>query len=659
MTDPAAPRPTADLQTLPISLEGATETLHTGPSRARQPSVTRTVPELIAGYKRVRQLGVGGMGEVHLAHHDRLNRNVALKLLRPNVIGDEAFSQRFLRESKAMAAVSHPNVVAIHDAGEVDGFLFMALEYVEGTDLSKMLRTRGTIDEPTALRIMIGCCRGLEAIERAGLVHRDIKPANIFLDRAGEPKIGDLGLARHTDGEDRMTLTGAAWGTPAYMPPEQLRGVADIDIRCDLYALGATLYTILTGSEPFTGPTSFVVTSRILNEPAPDPRLLNRTVSPQLSAIIRTCLEKDRDKRYGDPELLRVDLERARDGLPLLHAQVLGGPEASSTPGVAAGAATPLPGAQQRRAPVAGPPPRVGTGLDPLVIKLIAYGTAAGVIALVFWSLQGGTSAPRPDDKTTVLAATGPAASQQVSQPWMSAEGRDELGPWATLSVGPATMRLRRIPAGSYLMGSPAEQPGHQAGETAHPVTISHPFWLAETEVSRAQWRAAMGESAKNDGNLPADGLSWFEAHDFTVALKHAAHGATVRLPSEAEWEYACRAGSPEAFASGPEPDPKEWLAVPDKGARPVRLGLPNHFGLYDLHGNVREWCQDNWDGHSALSAREEIDPLGQLGALAVLRGGAWDLPVSTGRSAARSAADPQEHVTDAGVRFVIEDAAP
>jgi serine/threonine-protein kinase len=654
MPEPAQPRPTADLQTLPISLDGATETLHTGPAVPRPTSsAPRAVPEVIAGYRRVRQLGAGGMGEVHLAYHDRLNRHVALKLLRPNVIGDEAFAQRFLRESKAMAALSHPNVVAIHDAGEVDGFLYMALEYVEGTDLSKMLRTRGTIDEPTAVRIMIGCCRGLEAIERAGLVHRDIKPANIFLDRAGEPKIGDLGLARHTDGEDRMTLTGAAWGTPAYMPPEQLRGIADIDIRCDLYALGATLYTILTGSEPFTGATSFVVTSRILNEPAPDPRLLNRTISPQLAAIIRTCLEKDRDKRYADPELLRVDLERARDGLPLLHAQVLGGPE-PATPAPA----SPLPGAQPRRTPIGGLPAS-GPAVDPALLKVGIYGTAAVVIGLVLYSLQGGTSTPAKTTLPTPATVTDPAPATQVSQPWMNAEGRDTVGPWAVIAVNGVRARMRHIPAGMFQMGSPAGEPGHQTSETLRPVTLTRPFWIAETEVTRGLWQAAQGQTAdKEEANLPVDNISWFEAHDFTAALKHALPAETVvRLPSEAEWEYACRAGSTDAFAAGPAPDPKEWLGLPsDQAPRAVHQGLPNRFGLYDLHGNVREWCQDNWDGQTPPPAREEFDPLGQLGSLAVLRGGAWDLPVAAGRCAARTAANPQEHIKDAGLRFVIED---
>ena len=652
MVPPNTSRPTSDLPTLKVDNSGhdSTVTINTHVAASLGKPQVRQVPEVIAGYRRLRQLGAGGMGEVHLAHHDRLDRKVALKLLRPNVSDDGDFTQRFLRESKAMAAVSHPNVVAIHDAGEADGFLFMAIEFVDGTDLSKQLKTRGTIDEPTALGILIGCCRGLEAIYEAGLVHRDIKPANIFLDREGKPKIGDLGLARHVDGEDRMTMTGSAWGTPAYMPPEQLRGVADIDIRADLYALGATLYTILTGSEPFTGPTSFVITSRILSEPSPDPRLLNRTVSGAVTAIIRACLEKDRAKRYPDPATLRLDLERARDGLPLAFAHAVGGDASADGAKTPAG---PLAGARPRETPAMAAA-RVPS-IDPMVAKLVAYAAGAAVLVLVIWSLQGGTqAADRP--RATPAAANDPAlAAAPVSRSWMKAQGRDQAGEWATIAVGSAALRLRRVPAGQFRMGSPPEEPGRGPTETPHTVVLSGGFWMGETEVTRAQWQAVMGDAPAAD-RRPIDGVSWFDADQFTKALNNAVPGLAARLPTEAEWEYACRAGSPEAFCGGPQPEPGEWLEQPGKGPREVAKGMANRFGLLDMHGNVREWCLDDWDGTTPLPASEEHDPRNRLGSLAALRGGSWNLPVARGRSAARSAGDPQDRIADAGLRIVVDD---
>ena len=659
MSKPTPPKmqSTADLPTMPLSAlpdndpVGAV-TVGTGPFRSFATKAPRSVPEEFAGYLRVRPLGVGGMGEVHLAHHKRLNRNVALKLLRPNVSDDSDFSNRFLRESKAMAAVSHPNVVAIHDAGEVDGFLFMAIEFVDGTDLSKLLKTRGLLDEATALRVMIGCCRGLEAIHAAGLVHRDIKPANIFLDRKGEPKIGDLGLARHVDGEDRMTMTGNAWGTPAYMPPEQLRGVADIDIRCDIYALGAALFTVLTGTEPFTGPTAFVVTTRILTEPSPDPRTLNRTVSPAVAAIIRTCLEKERDKRYPNPTALRVDFERARDHLPLAFAQVVSSSafETETDSTTASKNAAPIIGAQPRRTPVTtAAAPSVGPQINSTLVKFLAYGTTAGLLVLVIWSLHGGTSAEPPKPSATPGVAV---TTEKPSRPWMHAEGRDPLGAWARLAVNDVSIRLRRLPAGTFRMGSLPGEAGREPTETPHQVTLSNSFWICDTEVTRDMWQAVMGNGSS--GREPVSGVSWHDAHDFLIALGQRTPGLVAHLPTEAQWEYACRGGSLEAFAAGPHADPSEAIAI--KAVRTVATGVPNRFGLFDLHGNVREWCLDNWDGHEPLPDHAESDPNNRFGSLSVVRGGAWDLPEEAARSANRNAIDPQERVADVGFRFVIDE---
>jgi Protein kinase domain/Sulfatase-modifying factor enzyme 1 len=655
---PPSPSSTADQPTLPLSAlpqDGdAPVTLGTlgpvtvgtvglGASASKTP---RVVPQEFAGYRRVRQLGIGGMGEVHLAHHQRLNRHVALKLLRPNVSDDQDFNARFLREAKAMAAVNHVNVVAIHDAGEVDGFLFMAIEYVEGTDVGKLLKTRGVLDEATALTIMIGCCRGLEAIHAAGLVHRDIKPANIFLDRQGEPKIGDLGLARHADGDDRMTMTGSAWGTPAYMPPEQLRGVADIDIRCDLYALGATLFTLLTGSEPFTGQTAFVITTRILTEAAPDPRTLNRTVSPALAAIIRACLEKDRDKRYPTPTALRIDLERARDHLPLAFASLAS--IANTPPGEAA---PPIIGATARRPPSPAAAAAGSLQVNATLAKFLVYGTAAGLLALVIWSLRGGTTA-MVQKLPILVPETDTTALLKPSQPWMQVEDRDGIGAWARLVVNKVPVRLRHLPAGTFRMGSPLTESGRSASETPHQVTLSTSFWICETEVTRDLWAEVMGNGIP--GTEPVINVSWHDARDFLNALGARVPGLNAQLPTEAQWEYACRAGSGEAFPGGPHADPSEAVAV--KALRSVASGKPNRFGLFDLPGNVREWCLDNWDGLEALPELADSDPLSRFGTLSVVRGGAWDAGEDAARSAARIAIDPQQRLIDVGFRFVVED---
>jgi formylglycine-generating enzyme required for sulfatase activity len=148
--------------------------------------------------------------------------------------------------------------------------------------------------------------------------------------------------------------------------------------------------------------------------------------------------------------------------------------------------------------------------------------------------------------------------------------------------------------------------------------------------------------------------VSWYDARDFLTALGERVPGLHAQLPTEAQWEYACRAGANEAFAGGDRPDSGEAIAV--KALRPVASGKPNRFGLFDLQGNVREWCVDDWDGREALPERAESDPLSHFGTRSVVRGGAWDAGEDTARSAARIAVDPQQRVVDIGFRLVVED---
>lgn len=282
-----------------------------------------TLPPLEPGtrfgsYRILGLLGEGGMGQVYQAVQGTLERLVALKVMRPELAADPQFTERFLREARAAASICHQNVVVIFDAGSCDGRLYMAFQFVSGGDLDVALARRGTLAPAEALLLIAGCCDGLQAIHEAGLVHRDIKPHNIFLDEKGRPKLGDFGLARQAQGADRMTLTGVGMGTPAYMAPEQAQGLADIDIRADIHALGGTLFTLLTGKPPFGGLTPWMVVNAVCNEPAPDPRSLVPTLPEPVAAIVLRCLAKRRDDRYATPTALRTDLLR-------VHAALTGG----------------------------------------------------------------------------------------------------------------------------------------------------------------------------------------------------------------------------------------------------------------------------------------------------------------------------------------------
>ena len=249
------------------------------------------VPPQLPGYVVERLLGRGGMGDVWLARHQTLDRQVALKVVRGEYASDPAHVDRFLREARAAAKVNHPRVVTVHDAGQNNGALYLAMEFVPGGDLHGHLAGK-PMPEVEAVRLLCAAAQGLQAIHDAGLVHRDIKPENLFLDPDGLPKIGDLGLPRSRAGDDRMTVTGQAVGTPAYMSPEQANGAADIDARSDIYSLAATGFALLTGRPPFIGATPWATVAQVINDPAPDPRQCNPAISANVAIALRAALAK-------------------------------------------------------------------------------------------------------------------------------------------------------------------------------------------------------------------------------------------------------------------------------------------------------------------------------------------------------------------------------
>lgn len=292
-----------------------------GPALAeapREPSFP--VPEW-ERYQPVRFLGQGGMGQVFLAYEPLLRRNVALKFVRD---GDAELARRFLAEARAQARVHHERVCEVYEVGEVHGRGYIAMRYVDGVPLGRLAPSLTLEQKVLVVRL---AAEGVHAAHRAGLIHRDIKPANILVERTEDggfsPFVMDFGLARDWREED--TATGAVLGTPHYMAPEQARGeVSRLDRRVDVYALGATLYAVLTGQPPFTGENALEVITRIQSEEPRPPRALEPDIPADLEAIVLQCLEKERSARYGSARALIEDLERFLGGEPVLARQGLG-----------------------------------------------------------------------------------------------------------------------------------------------------------------------------------------------------------------------------------------------------------------------------------------------------------------------------------------------
>jgi serine/threonine-protein kinase len=265
----------------------------------------------IPGYEILAEIGKGAMGIVYKARQASVDRVVAIKVLRDAAAKDREYIARFRREATIAAKLSHNHIVNAIDAGEAHGRHYFVMEYVEGATVQDELKRGKVYDEKTALTITLAIARALKHAHERGLIHRDIKPDNIILTKDGGIKLADLGLARMTADADSVSEAGVAAGTPYYISPEQVRGASDVDIRTDIYSLGATLYQMVTGRPPYTGATPKDVMRQHLSRNAHlvPPDHLNTSLSSGLGEVVETMMAKVRKKRYRTPEDLILDLD--------------------------------------------------------------------------------------------------------------------------------------------------------------------------------------------------------------------------------------------------------------------------------------------------------------------------------------------------------------
>jgi len=264
----------------------------------------------VAGFRIESLLAEGGMGTVYLATQLRLDREVALKVLSAERSDDPEFEERFIRESKLAALLDHPNVLPVYDAGEADGVVYLAMRYLQGGDLRRLLREQGRVSAALALDISRQIALALDAAHSAGLVHRDVKPANILLGRNDHAYLADFGLAR-SEATRGLTRTGVFMGTPDYASPEQLEGVRALDGRADIYSLGCVLYHCLAGQPPYVRESEVGVITAHLHDPVPQLSQLRPDLPPEIGAIVAKAMEKDRAERYGSASELARALSAA------------------------------------------------------------------------------------------------------------------------------------------------------------------------------------------------------------------------------------------------------------------------------------------------------------------------------------------------------------
>ena len=379
-------------------------------------------------------VGEGGMARVHRGYDRHLRRPVAVKVLAPPYDRDRAFVERFRREARSAAGLSHPNVVSVFDSGSYHGTHFIVTELVEGETLTDRLR-RGPMPPEEAVAVAVDVCRALEAAHARGLIHRDVKPGNLMLLPDGRVKVLDFGIARAA-GSDTLTGTGVVLGSSAYLAPEQASG-QPVDERADVYALGCVLYEMLTGAVPFSADTPVATMYRHVNEDPPPPSSI-RSVPAGLEAVVMRCLEKDRRRRFGSAVDVEHALLAARGDTTPLGLGPATGPRPIAATGVPAAipeGTAPRetergggpPGGPSQRRTTRGPTHRRSDRRRGWLGAALGIGVAAALVAV----LIAASGDPLPSPREIRRASSAPA--ERTSQ--MSPSSKTFAAAWSNLAA--------------------------------------------------------------------------------------------------------------------------------------------------------------------------------------------------------------------------------
>ncbi len=723
--------------------------------------------DVVGQYKIEKVLGAGGMGVVYLAQHTALKKRFAIKVLPAKLAQEKSFVGRFKREAEMVARLKDPHIVNVTDFGESQGKLYLVLEYVDGGSLEDWFKTHAPKDKGLpvvdVIRITAQILRGLAHAHKAGIIHRDLKPANVLMEKTGEAKIADFGLARVAAeeeykkaggtyapfGGDSVSTTGTIVGTIDFMSPEA-RNMRPSDGRSDIYSMGIMTYQLLTGKKP-SG------IAKLVSQMVPG-------IDLRWDKFIATCLADDPVHRYQTADaalaaLLELQVKAARKTNPLIPVAVLlvlgaigfGAWKFLAPPPPAAEIAKPAEAGpvasalvDQAKAPVLTAPVTPAqsverkltlTGLPagaqvtyrgraqtvkeggqlvlegpkgPFAIKVKASGyldwegevgqnaeTLDEAVALElipphavrFTGLPAGAKV-KVNNQTVVADATGNATFelrparltvtatlaryqdfaqevdiQQSTQSLALTMAKIPPPPEVTVDLGGgATVKFKWIPPGSFSAGTRTGEPGQQRTDLPSSRTeIAAGFYLAESETTQRQHQSLAGKNpsssrALGDGSRPVEQVSWrdvtgsggvIERLNAVLAKQQLEYKAD--LPTELEWEYACRAGTETSFNDGhnfttDRDDPAlNAIAHYLRGAglrepAPAAKLKANAWGLYDMHGNVAEW---------AYGIKGKRD--------SVLRGGHYKIGPVHCRSASRIELQPDTRPTDTtGYRLVL-----
>lgn len=613
-------------------------------------------------YRVVRDLGRGGMGTVYEAIDQRVNCVVAIK---EAVLGQGAGARdAFEREAALLANLRHPALPKVTDYFCENERDFLVMEFIPGYDLAELLDLRGDpFPQSQVLRWAYELLQVLEYLhgQEPPILHRDIKPSNLKLTKAGDIFLLDFGLAKGSAGQmPTLAAKHSVHGyTPIYASLEQILS-SRTDARSDIYSVGATLYHILSGVPPIDAARRFQRIEDGEQDPLEPIQKLNPQASQNVAAVIHQAMAISQKQRHTSAAGMRKALRNAAEE------------DDRST------AEQEYQRADEKRRQREEQKREEETSRERYVVDLHGAATLKQPSQLPPESepklqiLLPDVMASRPTkdpasvsvrsrrlNRTTLVAAAAVVVIAGGFVVWMLTRNDGVPRNWVTPAVGTVVrnkigMEMVLIPAGSFMMGSNS---GDADEKPVHQVNIDRPFFIGKFEVTQEQWQAVMGDNPSNfkdcGGNCPVENVSWDDANEFIRRLNEMNDGHIYRLPTEAEWEYACQAGTTGDYAG----DLKEmaWFSE-NSGNRTHAVGQRqlNAWGLADMHGNVWEWCEDWYhETYHGAPANGSAWVTGGEQKLRVLRGGSWVSDAGKVRSANRHHLTPVSRTYYFGLRVV------
>ena len=707
--------------------------------RARSAALPEGAMLMGGKYRIVRKLGQGGFGITYLAEHVVLRKRVAIKEfffqqfcerddgtshVTVPTVGNrelvEKFRRKFVKEAQLIASkLSHPSIVGVTDVFDENGTSYYVMDYIEGRSLSDIIKERGRIGEAEAIAIIDSVCRALAYVHSRNINHLDIKPGNIMVEaETGNVVLIDFGVAKQYDAATgEATTTTPVGRSHGYSPLEQYKvgGVSQFSPESDIYALGATLYKMLTGTTP---PEAGDVAQDGL---PPIPSDISASVRRAITAAMSTA-KKDRPHTvaeflgilHGKTGVEETEVEEKKHKQDDIEVIVIDdGKGNSGNNGNNGGRASGSSASGHNSHPQPQPEPAP----QPQRRKWLPWVVAAGVAAVVFAAIMLLRPQPEPPIPSDIIAAVTsgvdtvsqqeqpqqpvqqpvqpqPAHQQeqppvQPAQEQMQQPVQQPLQPQvqqqqpAQQPMQPVQQQQEQQPVeqqpeperpqsnlpeiemvwvsgGTFTMGATSEQ-GSDAWDDekpAHSVTLSG-YYIGKYEVTQAQWKAVMGNNPsyfKGD-NLPVENVTWNDVQEFIRKLNQLT-GKSYRLPTEAEWEYAARGGSNSSgnkYSGSNNIGSVAWYTE-NSGSKthPVGSKSPNELGIYDMSGNVWEWCQDRW-ASNYYSSSPQRNPKGPAsGSYRVFRGGSWSNDARLCRVSYRSYDSPDCRLDNLGFRLVL-----